>query len=388
MVDNQDGTYTLYFDLDPDGNKAPFWYRREVLTNANSAIVPEFAYIHFEMKINSNWQIVSTDIQETYKVKSMGVEAITKTNCHEEYFYENVAFDEEPYNYFESYAYLSVLEDDENPMENTVDPMSIIVESLQNSDKSNKNLELNIAGDGFKKNGLVALNISDLSEIKVYADFGDLYVEYTDNIYISIGGIKVKANVEELTNIFSKITEVLPEQNTDGLSLDVNKIMADLSKSTLVDDGENVSIDTNLDILGIKLPIHFDIKHVGDTYALKSASANVDLFGTKVELSIKETNKKISPKSHNDFMDLANLEFIVSDIASIIKNKSVDFNLELAYQDIKGIAKGNISFTDGIHLDMNLEISYKNNSISLDLYYFNDVIYLSMMNAKLKITKN
>ena len=386
MVDNQDGTYTLYFDLDPDGNKAPFWYRREVLTNANSAIVPEFAYIHFEMKINSNWQIVSTDIQETYKVKSMGVEAITKTNCHEEYFYENVAFDEEPYNYFESYAYLSVLEDDENPMDNALDPMSIIVESLQNSDKSNKNLELNIAGDGFKKNGLVALNISDLSEIKVYADFGDLYVEYTDNIYISIGGIKVKANVEELTNIFSKITEVLPEQNTDGLSLDVNKIMADLSKSTLVDDGENVSIDTNLDILGIKLPIHFDIKHVGDTYALKSASANVDLFGTKVELSIKETNKKISPKSHNDFMDLANLEFIVSDIASIIKNKSVDFNLELAYQDIKGIAKGNISFTDGIHLDMNLEISYKNNSISLDLYYFNDVIYLSMMNAKLKIT--
>ena len=386
MVDNQDGTYTLYFDLDPDGNKAPFWYRREVLTNANSAIVPEFAYIHFEMKINSNWQIVSTDIQETYKVKSMGVEAITKTNCHEEYFYENVAFDEEPYNYFESYAYLSVLEDDENPMDNALDPMSIIVESLQNSDKSNKNLELNIAGDGFKKNGLVALNISDLSEIKVYADFGDLYVEYTDNIYISIGGIKVKANVEELTNIFSKITEVLPDQNIDGVSLDVNKIMADLSKSTLVDDGENVSIDTNLDILGIKLPIHFDIKHVGDSYALKSAYANVDLFGTKVELSIKETNKKISPKSHNDFMDLANLEFIVSDIASIIKNKSLDFSLELKYQDILGIAKGNISFKDGIHLDMNVEVSYKNNSISMDLYYFNDVIYLSMMNAKLKIT--
>ena len=386
MVDNQDGTYTLYFDLDPDGNKAPFWYRREVLTNANSAIVPEFAYIHFEMKINSNWQIVSTDIQETYKVKSMGVEAITKTNCHEEYFYENVAFDEEPYNYFESYAYLSVLEDDENPMDNALDPMSIIVESLQNSDKSNKNLELNIAGDGFKKNGLVALNISDLSEIKVYADFGDLYVEYTDNIYISIGGTKVKANVEELTNIFSKITEVLPDQNIDGVSLDVNKIMADLSKSTLVDDGENVSIDTNLDILGIKLPIHFDIKHVGDTYALKSAYANVDLFGTKVELSIKETNKKISPKSHNDFMDLANLEFIVSDIASIIKNKSLDFSLELKYQDILGIAKGNISFKDGIHLDMNVEVSYKNNSISMDLYYFNDVIYLSMMNAKLKIT--
>ena len=386
MVDNQDGTYTLYFDLDPDGNKAPFWYRREVLTNANSAIIPEFTYIHFEMKINSNWQIVSTDIQETYKVKSMGVEAMTKTNCHEEYFYENVAFDEEPYNYFESYAYLSVLEDDENPKENTLDPMSIIVESLQNSDKSNKTLELNIAGDGFKKNGLVALNISDLSKIKVYADFGDLYVEYTDNIYISIGGIKVKANVNELTNIFSKITNELPEQNTDGLSLDVNKIMADLSKSTLVDDGENVSIDTNLDILGIKLPIHFDIKRVGDSYALKSAYANVDLFGTKVELSIKETNKKISPKSHDDFMNLANLEFIACDIASILKNKSVDFNLELAYQDIKGKVLGNISFKDGIHLDMNLEISYKNNSISMDLYYFNDVIYLSMMNAKLKIT--
>lgn len=386
MVDNQDGTYTLYFDLDPDGNKAPFWYRREVLTNANSSIVPEFSYIHYEMKINSNWQIVSADVQETYKVKSMGVEAITKTNCHEEYFYENVAFDEEPYNYFESYAYLSVLDDEENPMENTADPMSIIVESLQNSDKSNKTLELDIAGDGFKKNGLVALNISDLTKVKLYADFGDLYVEYTDSIYISIGGIKVKTNVKELMNIISQITDELPKSDSDGSSLDVNKILADLSKSTLVLDGENVSIDTNLDILGIKLSIHFDIKRVEDTYALKSAYANVDLFGTKVELSIKESNKKISPKSHNDFMDLANLEFIACDIASIIKNKNVDFNFILEYQDISGTALGNISFEDGIHVDMNVEVSYKNNSISMDLYYFNDVIYLSMMNAKVKIT--
>ena len=85
-------------------------------------------------------------------------------------------------------------------------------------------------------------------------------------------------------------------------------------------------------------------------------------------------------------MDLANLEFIACDIASIIKNKNVDFNFILEYQDISGTALGNISFEDGIHVDMNVEVSYKNKSISMDLYYFNDVIYLSMMNAKVKIT--
>jgi uncharacterized repeat protein (TIGR02543 family) len=387
MVDNQDGTFTLLFDLDPDGNKAPFWYRREVLTNANSSIVPEFYSIHFEMTINSSWQILVDDIQEQYKVKSMGVEAVTKKNCHEEFYYENVEFDKEPYDYFESYAYLSVLEDEKEDLPTSEDAMSIIVESLQNKDKSDTVLDLSISTDGFKTQGLVSLNITDLTNIKVYALLEDLYVEYTDSLYLSIGGIKVKANMDDLTTLIETITSVLPSSDT-GSSLDVSKIMDDLAKSKMEDDGVNVSIDTKLDLMGILLPIHFDIIHEDDTYKLVFASADIDLNGEIIHLGIKSTNKKINPLDHKDFMDLKNLVFIVSDIVSIIEKKNLDLSLELEYRGLNIKLDGNLSFETEIKLDSKINLTYGKDTLSLDLYYLDDTIYLGFNNIKLKITTN
>lgn len=385
MVTNEDGTYTLIFDLDPDGNKAPFYYRREVLTNANSAIIPEFYSIHFEMTINSKWQILVDDIQEQYKVKSMGVEAVTKTNCHEEFYYENVEFDKEPYDYFESYAYLSVLEDETDEIEIKPDAMSIIVESLQNKDQSDTVLDLSISTKDFNTNGLVSLNISDLENIKVYAQLSDLYVEYTDAIYISIGGVKVKANMDDLSTLIEKITSVLPLGDT-GASLDVAKIMDDLTNSKMKENGDLVSIDTKLDLMGILLPIHFEIKHENDTYKLLSASASVSLNGENINLEIKSTNKKINPLDHKDFMDLKNLDFIVTDIVSIIEKKNLDLSLDLEYEGLDINLMGNLSFKNGIKLDSKVTVSYKEDSLSLDLYYIDDVIYLGFNNIKLKIT--
>ena len=77
LTDNGDGTYKIVFDLDPAEDKAPFYYRREILTNSSSTIVPVFRKIHLEFTINAKYQLLAQDIQEEYKVKSMGAVLIS-----------------------------------------------------------------------------------------------------------------------------------------------------------------------------------------------------------------------------------------------------------------------------------------------------------------------
>ena len=172
MVDNGDGTYTISFDLDPDEEKAPFWYRREVATNGNSTMKPQFFSVHFEMKIDSTWTILQNTIDESYKVKvkSFGVEAVTNTHCVEDFYYENIEFDKDAYNFFESFGYLTAMDDSSDEEENKVDPLSIIVESLQNKDGSDTLLDLDLkVGDNnlsepslFCKDSTIMLNGSTL----------------------------------------------------------------------------------------------------------------------------------------------------------------------------------------------------------------------------------
>ena len=387
IIDNEDGTYKLCFDLDPDGNKAPFYYRREVLTNAGSSIIPEFYSIHFEMTINSNWQILVNDIQEQYKVKSKGIEAITKTDCHEQFFYSNVSFDEDSYNYFESYAYLSVLEDDSNEII-TPDCLSIVVESLQQKDAKDIVLDLDIKAGGFKTTGVALLNISDLENIKVIAQFKELYVEYTDQIYISVGDTKVKVKVEDLEEAISKITSSLPSSDNGNSSIDVQAIMDDFAKSSMVEEDNLVKIDTNLHLMGFELPIHFEISHEDDNYSLLSASVNINVNNQDVNININKSSKKLEASSHDNYMELSKLEFLVDDVLDIIKNKNVDFEAELDYQGLNVNLIGKLSFEDKLRLDASLSISNGNETLSFDICFNEDVLYLSFENIKLMVDTN
>ncbi|MCR5231630.1 MAG: hypothetical protein K6B64_03185, partial [Acholeplasmatales bacterium] len=288
MKDNGDGTYTLIFDLDPSAEKAPFWYRREVLTNSNSTIIPEFFSIHIEMTIDSEWTILRNEIRESYKVKSFGVEAVTDTHCIEEFFYDNVVFNKGAYDFFESFAYLQAL-DDTDDEEIKLDPLSIIVESLQKKDSSDCILDLDLDINGEKLNGVLALNISDLNNVKVMLKLDDIYVEYSDKLYLSLGNLKAYSSMDDLTSLIEKITNALPKKEGEGLSLDVNQILDDLGKASMEESDTNVIIDGNLNLAGINLPLHFEIDKNNNEYSLALAKTSIDFNGIKINASIKKS---------------------------------------------------------------------------------------------------
>ena len=95
-------------------------------------------------------------------------------------------------------------------------------------------------------NGNIALNISDLSNVKVNANINGIEVDYIDNnLYLTIGELKLKCDIPYITSL-------IPSNDLES-SLDVNQILADLNSSNIVEDGNNKHITSTLNLLGINL---------------------------------------------------------------------------------------------------------------------------------------
>ena len=105
MKKNNNETYTLSLELDPDDDKAPFWYRREILINSSSTMVPEFNKIHLDITIDSNWTPLYVDYEESYTVERI-FKVTTTTNVKDSFYYEDISFDEDKYNFYKNYLSL------------------------------------------------------------------------------------------------------------------------------------------------------------------------------------------------------------------------------------------------------------------------------------------
>ena len=382
--ENNDKTYTLVFDLDPEATKAPFWYRREVLTNSNSTIIPEFFSIHIEMTIDANWNILQNEIKESYKVKSFGVEAVTDTSCLEEFFYDNVEFDQSSVDFFESYAYLSALDDASEEIEVKEDAMSIVVESLQNKDLSNKKLDIELDIDGAIVKGNAILNISDLNNVLVVAKIDDLYVAYDKNIYLKLGDLKLSCGLDDIEFLASKFKS----ENTNPISLDVNSILDELTKAKIEEKDSIIYINPVISINGIDINLHFEIKNDNGSYSLLNANVSTSIDGKNINLKIKESNKDIEILDTSDFTNVKSLEFVIDDVVSILNKKEFGTKINCNYKDI--VVNGNlfVSFKDDIKVFSNISLKYKDKTINLDLSYINDTVYIDLLNQHLKIKKD
>lgn len=380
---NDDNTYTISMSLNPGEDYAPFWYRREVLTNANSTIVPQFYSILIDYTFDGNWTLLESHVQEEYKVKAMGIEAVSKTNCVEKFSYSNVEFAENDYNFFKQYESLQPVDgDDEVVMEDDV--ITMITSSLQNTDGTDKNLNLTININGNVINAIASLNISDLENVKVKLKFDDIYIEYSDVLYLALGNLKLKGSVSDLTSL---INMFLPLNDT---SLDVNKIISDLNNATVVKnaDGNLINVKANLDLMGISLPLEFNFSYNDDTYGLLEANTSLNIEGIDISLKLTPSNESIADVDKTDFDEISNLDYIFENIYQIITNKKLQVIFDTTLNDFELSGYANIDFSKSILADINLNIAYQNKYKALNIKYINDNIYLQLDNIKLKISTN
>ena len=225
LIDNNDGTYLIKFDLDPADDKAPFWYRREVLTNASSQMVPRFESIHMEFTIDAKYRILKQDIQEKYTVKSMGIEAGTTTDCHDVFEYDNITYSLTEYNKSGVEENLNsdvILTTEDN--KNTSKTNALVVK-----DKNLKNIDI-----GLVENELVDLEINKyINKVIVSNSEGTTTYDYNKSktANVSIGrkvfngstvvveyAIDIKNN-GDIPTYAKSIKDVLPKELTFNTEL-------------------------------------------------------------------------------------------------------------------------------------------------------------------------
>ena len=376
VKDNNDGTYKINFSLDPDSEKAPFWYRREIVTSSGSTIIPRFSKIEITFIIDKNYRLLEQHIKENYTVKTMGIEADTKTNVVDTFSYDNVEFDQESYNWFMQYRGLEVagdsLDDGIKIKEDDIETM--LVSSLQNDAKEDVNLDLSLNYKNINLNGKLALNINDLDNISFKLKLGNyITLELNNNIiYLNINDNKFKSSLSSL--------------NLDLGSLDLNSILASLKEGTITRNDNNILIDTNLEILNIKLNLKFDIDKIEDKYNLNSITVKTNVLGDDLIINASKTNTGIDSIIDDNYKDL-DLNPIISNIKNIINNKELNLYLEFSINNINVIASGDISFKDDLYANLNINFKMDKLEIPLTLVYFNDIAYIKYENIKLSINK-
>ncbi len=94
--------YKINIELDPNGDKAPYYYVSEILTSSESSTVPEFTSIKLEFVIDRNYNLLTATQDEEYNVTKI-IKAHTVTHVVDTYYYDDIEFDEEIYSYFSQF---------------------------------------------------------------------------------------------------------------------------------------------------------------------------------------------------------------------------------------------------------------------------------------------
>lgn len=343
VLDNNDNTYDISFSLDPDGEAAPFWYRREIITSSGSTMIPIFSSIKITFKIDKNYKLLSQQIEEVYTVKAMGVEAKTKTNVIDTFTYDNVEFDMESYNWFLKYKELEPSKDINDNLEaKEPDIMSIIVSSLQTKDNSSLNFDLNANVLDKDINGLLSLNINDLNNVYVLFKLEDLlYAEFdNDIIYLKILNSKYKCNINDIN------------LNND-LNISIDDIINELNSGTIKKENNKIFINTSISLLNIKLDLDFDIDYINDDYILNNINAKLNILDNEINISCNKTLKEINKIDQQEFKeDLSNL---INDLLEKLENNNKEELINL-FKEIINILEEN-------ELNINLDLSIYDNDI-------------------------
>lgn len=95
----EDNNYRISVELDPDLDKAPYYYVKEIITSSESTSIPEFKSIKLEFLIDNNYTLLSLTQDESYVVTKI-IKATTVTHVLDTYSYENVEFNQDIYSYF------------------------------------------------------------------------------------------------------------------------------------------------------------------------------------------------------------------------------------------------------------------------------------------------
>ncbi len=370
IILNDDETYSINLSLDP--NIAPANYQYEVKTYGGSSDFPSFSSINLTIKFDANWQLLEISSDEVYDITMPVIGSITCTaNMTETFTYDNLEIKDR--DFFADYFDLTPSDNVPTTPEELkpTDYFMYGFGNYLNGDILTADISININDKLI--NGTLSL---DILNNKYIFKSNDLLVNVIkDDIYLSYDEIKIKTNLNELTNLLSTT-----DLNT---MLDTTALMQALDSSEIIKENDKIILKANLPILNQNIAVEFSFNN---DYSINYIKANLSINDININIDAKISPNKLEiNEDFNTYQDLANLNYLIDDIKNIINNKALKLDINFNKDDI--IVNGQIkaSFKDNLLINGILNINYNNQDIIAKINYKDNIIYLDLAGLKLSL---
>ena len=227
--------------------------------------------------------------------------------------------------------------------------------------------DIDIKANAIYNNGLVSgiITINDKYEINVYYN--------NETIYLTFNNMAFMFNINDINKFTDK------EINLDGISIKLSDIL-DVIKTLTIDITDEKAFDVQIDLSKfVELLKDFKIS------VSKTDTLNVTIDNIGLNLTVKETEKEAELNPEVEYVDIANLDWLVNDIMDAINYDAYNFTIEGSYIDL--IINGNVYFDKDLNVEGSFNLQYKDYEFNnVKLNFIDNTIYVSYKNVKLKAT--
>ena len=227
--------------------------------------------------------------------------------------------------------------------------------------------DIDIKANAIYNNGLVSgiITVNDKYEINVYYN--------NETIYLTFNNMAFMFNINDINKFTDK------EINLDGISIKLSDIL-DVIKTLTIDITDEKAFDVQIDLSKfVELLKDFKIS------VSKTDTLNVTIDNIGLNLTVKETEKEAELNPEVEYVDIANLDWLVNDIMDAINYDAYNFTIEGSYIDL--IINGNVYFDKDLNVEGLFNLQYKDYEFNnVKLNFIDNTIYVSYKNVKLKAT--
>ena len=320
MTANDDGTYTLTFDLEPSGASA--YYRHQVRTYSGASKSPEFSAVHMVWTIDANWDLLQMDTVESYAVSMSGLGSLNCTSTLTEVFsdFGAVTDDQTEFQHYLETEY------DPNNLGKLSDGGQDTQAIVRDFFRRTPNYSLTVTANG-QSYGLTAHVDIDQTTFQVRGNVAgvDLFAAYSnERVYVAFGSQKIVLRASDTIDAARTVAGYLGVQ-IPNISLDAAGMTA-LTKNVAMQQ-----TDTGMTIR-LNDPMISGTVLLTDPDALRLTRADVALNfgGARMHVTATPYYGGFQVQSLSGYTDLTGALSLVSPLMDAATAKTATFNVALS----------------------------------------------------------
>lgn len=391
----QNPVYKQTYYLRPGNSEnlgAAAHYANQMAFTGGLTGLPEFNYIEVTYFFDSSWQVLRTEVDESYKA-TMGITVNCTSDFASVYEYGTDRAKNDDYeNFFKDFVGKDIDDDVEKPL----DALGMITSAFLTKPVT---YEIDLEIDGKKTDGVISLDATKLDIAKITsggsvdigaalgciglkARIGDIYIYLEDSTaYLAVGNLKAKLPIDGLLSMISggaktASADSAGEENGEAPLFDLGDPVMEEKDGTLF---AKVNAKLDLSSLGVDLvmPLNFVFKLDGEKNAsLETLDLNLSYQGIEAKIGLKDTKKTVPELNDRDsFIDLYPY---AEAVYSVIAGGKLEIALDYENADMRLTGNIGMNFVNGFALAGGLTLDVRGSAKTVEFAILNGTAYLNL----------